>query len=73
MTTAQKARKIIRVSYWRGTMRCEGFASTYRGARRIANRNSNAYPPLFFEAATGDKLYDIGRGLIKEDADVLFA
>ena len=55
----------IRVQYWRGTRECEGTASTYRGAMRIAARNSNAFDPTFWD---GDrKLIDDGHGLAYEE------
>ncbi len=55
----------IRVTYWRGTTQCEGKATTYRGAMRIASRNRNAYGPCFY-AADGEKLLDDGNGLMRE-------
>ena len=58
----------IRVIYWRGTTECEGFATTYCGAMRIASRNQNAYQPRYFDD-DGRQLYDDGNGLRYEDAD----
>lgn len=55
----------IKVVYWRGTTLCEGFATTYRGARRIASRNQNKYAPAYYH---GDrKLIDDGTGLAYQD------
>jgi len=59
------ASSFIRVTYWRGTRQCEGRATTYRGAMRIAARNQNAYGPQFY-AADGEKLLDDGNGLMRE-------
>jgi len=56
--------KII-VKYWRGTMRCEGKATSYRGAMRIAGRNQNAYGPTFW-AESGEQLHDDGNCLVAE-------
>ena len=59
--------KII-VKYWRGTTECEAIAKTYAGAKRIADRNQNAFPPRYYDES-GRKLYDDGGGLRYEDAD----
>lgn len=56
--------KII-VRYWRGTMRLEGKAKTYRGAMRIASRNQNAWPPTFW-TPEGIRLHDDGTCLVEE-------
>lgn len=61
-------RRRVRVTYWLGTMRCEAFATTYRGAMRIALRNSNAYGQRFYDD-DGQRLYDDGHGLAYEDRD----
>lgn len=65
MTNHRKAPKEnfqIRVRYWRGTTQHEGIATSYLGARKIANRNQNALPPTFW---LGDRqLYDDGNGLV---------
>ena len=66
-TTKTKAAKIV-VKYWRGTMRCEGTATNYRGAMRIASRNQNAYGPSFW-TENGEQLHDDGNGLAT-DADI---
>ena len=58
----------ITVTYWRGTLRCKGTATTYRGAKRIASRNSNAWGPNFYDEA-GEKLYDDGHGLAYDETD----
>lgn len=57
----------ITVRYWRGTSRCEGTATTYKGALRIASRNQNAFQPRFYDE-DGKELYDNGFGLAYEDA-----
>ncbi len=54
---------MIRVEYWIGTTRFTGKAKTYRGAMRIASRNSNAYDPKFYDDKTGQELADDGSGL----------
>lgn len=58
----------ITVQYWRGTMRCEGTATTYKGAMRIASRNQNAYGPSFYDDK-GVQLHDMGYGLAYEEPD----
>jgi hypothetical protein len=59
----------VRVTYWRGTTECEGVATSYRGAMRIASRNQNAWEPRFYDAETGERLYDDGQGLANPDRD----
>lgn len=55
----------IRVVYFLGTLQREGFATTYRGAMRVASRNQNAWSPRFY-ADDGEKLLDDGNGLMRE-------
>lgn len=52
----------ITVRYWKGTLRMEGTATTYRGAIRIASRNQNASPARFYDQK-GVELFDTGYGL----------
>ena len=53
----------VKVTYWRGTTQYTGYATTYRGAKRIASRTQNAYGPRY-EDADGKELMDDGNGLI---------
>jgi len=52
----------IRVEYWVGTQQHTGYATTYRGATRIAGRNRNAYDATYWDA-DGNQLFDDGHGL----------
>lgn len=62
-TKSSKAKIIVK--YWRGTVRFEGKATTYRGAMRIASQNQNAYGPTFWTEG-GEQLFDDGNGLATE-------
>jgi hypothetical protein len=61
MATKTKTQKIV-VKYWLGTLRCEGKATTYAGAMRIASRNRNAFGPTFW-TEDGEQMHDDGNGL----------
>lgn len=56
--------KIV-VKYWHGTLECQGIATSYRGAMRIASRNQNAYQPRYYDPQ-GRELFDTGYGLAYE-------
>ena len=62
--------KIVRVTYWRGTLQLEDLAASYAEATEIASRNQNAYPAKFYDLATGEQLYDDGNGLRGEESSV---
>ena len=59
---------MVTVKYWRGTTKCEGKATTYRGALRIAYRNQNAFPARYYDEQ-GVELHDTGYGLAYEQPD----
>jgi hypothetical protein len=58
----------VKVVYWRSTTQLEGTATTYAGARRVASKNQNAYPPRFYDKKTGEQLHDDGQGLVYESS-----
>jgi hypothetical protein len=59
----------VRVVYWEGATQVEAEASTYAEAITLAAKNRNAYPPRYYDSATGKQLYDDGNGLRGEDDD----
>lgn len=60
--------KVI-VKYWRGTIQFQGTANTYAGAMRLASKNQNSWPASFWDAITGEELFDDGQGLADIDRD----
>jgi hypothetical protein len=65
--------KAIKIVLWHGTSQETHFAKTYREAMRLVDkRHSNTHDPAYYDADSGERLYDSGFGLATESGTVVF-
>ena len=64
----------IRVVLWHGTTQETHLADSYAAAIDLVDeRHHNAHEPAFYDASTGERLYDGGYGLATEAGEIRFA
>ena len=64
----------IRVVLWHGTRQENHAVDSYAAAMALVEeRHQNAHEPAFYDASTGERLYDGGYGLATEAGEIRFA